>query len=206
MGPCPRSQNHSPRLARLQRVNMHLPKNTLPSWAIDRVCPAVLFGLLLATADYTMDIVMDWFGTSASKTALNDVAIGTLGGAAAFFYLKARCQNCDFETLKERLNLIGDLNRGIRGALGALAQSALSEDRSARLKGIDEATDRIDTFLCNLAITSKSTNGPLCLLLKEKKLPEAGAVEVSSRNDVMAYTKRCGGDARCSSDVLVGKR
>jgi len=185
---------------------MHLSKNTLPSWAIDRVCPAVLFGLLLATADYAMDMAMDWFGTSASKTVLNDVAIGFLGGAAAFFYLKARCQNCNFETSKERLNLIGDLNRGIRGALGALAQSALSEDRSARLKGIDDATDRIDTFLCSLTITAKSTNGPLCLLLKEKKLPEAPAVEASSRTDVMAYTKRCGADARCSGDVLVQKR
>jgi hypothetical protein len=185
---------------------MHLSKNTLRSWPIDRVCPAVLFGLLLATADNLMDIVMDWFGTSASKTVLNGAAIGILGGAAAFFYLKVRCQNCDFATSKERLNLIGVLNRGIRGALGALAQSALSEDRSARLKGIDEATDRIDTFLCSLTITAKSTNGALCLLLKEKKLPGARAVEASSRTDVMAYTKRCGADARCDSDVLVQKR
>jgi hypothetical protein len=185
---------------------MHLSKSTFRSWPIDRVCPAVLYGLLLATADYLMDIVMDWFGTSASKTVLNGAAIGILGGAAAFFYLKVRCQNCDFATSKERLNLIGDLNRGIRGALGALAQSALSEDRSARLKGIDEATDRIDTFLCSLTITSKSTNGALCLLLKEKKLPEARAVEASSRADVMAYTKMRGADARCSSNVLVEKR
>jgi hypothetical protein len=86
-----------------------------------------------------------------------------------------------------------------------LAQSALSEDRCARLKGIDEATDRIDTFLCNLAITPKSTNGALCVLLKEKKLPEARAIEASNHTDVMAYTKRRGADTRCSSDVLVGK-
>lgn len=153
-----------------------------------------------------MDIVMDWFGTSASKTVLNDLVIGILGGTAAFFYLKARCQNCDFATSKERLNLIGDLNRGIRGALGALAQSTLSEDRSARLKGIDEATDRIDTFLCSLTITSKSTNGPLCLLLKEKKLPAARAAEPSRRSHLRAHREMRGADARCKSDVLVQKR
>jgi hypothetical protein len=39
----------------------------------------------------------------------------------------------------------------IREALGVVATSALSEERMARLKGIDEATDRIDDMLTDLS-------------------------------------------------------
>ena len=97
---------------------MLLPKKILRSWPIDRVCPVLLFGLLLASADYLMDIVMDYFGKSASKTILNDLAIGILGGAAVYCYLKARCRKCDFESVREHMNLIGSLNRGIRSGGG----------------------------------------------------------------------------------------
>lgn len=139
---------------------------------MDHICPTLFFGILLASADYLTDIVMDYFGTSASKTILNDLAVGVLGSAAVFFYRKARCQKCKFANAKERINLIGDLNRGIRGALGAVIQSALSEDKSTRLRGLDEATARIDTFLCGLETAPESENTKYCALLSPDKPSE----------------------------------
>jgi len=140
---------------------MLLPKKILRLWLFDRVCPALRLGLLLASVDYLMDIIMDYFGTSASKTILNDLAIGILGGAAVYFYLKARCQKCDFESVAEHMNLIVNLNRGIRSALGAVAVSAMSDDRSARLKGVDEASEQIDTILCDLGTARRSRSAKL---------------------------------------------
>lgn len=64
---------------------MLFPKEILRSWPIDRVCPALVFGLLLASADYLMGIVMDYSGTSGSKTILNDLASGILGGGLFAF-------------------------------------------------------------------------------------------------------------------------
>jgi hypothetical protein len=140
--------------------------------------PALLFGLLLASADYAMDIVMDYFGTSASKTILNDLAIGILGAAAVFFFLTARCQKCGFEKAKERIRLIGDLNCRIRGALEAVAQSPMSEDRVARLESLDEATNRIDTILCDF-IARPASGRRLSLLPKRKKAPEVRVAQPS---------------------------
>src|SRR5215469_4580948 len=106
---------------------------------------------------------------SASKTILNDLAIGILGGAAVYCYLKARCRKCDFESVREHMNLIVSLNRGIRSALGAVAVSAMSEDRSARLKGIDEATEQIDTILCDLGTARRSESTKLCAGNRQSK-------------------------------------
>jgi hypothetical protein len=78
---------------------------------------------------------MDRLGTTASKTLVSDVAIGILGALAAYFLRSSR------ERQEWR----------IREALGVVATSALSEERMARLQGIDEATDRIDDTLTDLS-------------------------------------------------------
>ena len=127
---------------------MLLPKKILRSWPIDRVCPALLFGLLLAS-----------------------------------FCLMACCQKCDFESVREHMNLIVSLNRGIRGALGAVAVSAMSEDRSARLKGIDEATGQIDTMLCDPGTARRSESTKLCALNRQSKPsgPAAAQPQIEDR-------------------------
>jgi len=154
---------------------MLLPKKILRSWPIDRVCPALLFGLVLASADYLMDIIMDYFGTGASKTILNDLAIGILGGAAVYVYLKSRCEKCDFESVREHVSLVLKLNRGIRSALEAVAVSAMSDDSSARLKGIDEATEKIGRVLCDLGTARRSEGAKLCAWNRQTK-PSGAAV------------------------------
>jgi hypothetical protein len=127
---------------------------------LDRARPAVISGIVLGLATYGMDFVMDGFGTSASKTILNDVAIGLLGALVVSFYLSATHERHNFESAKERIRLIWKLNLRIREALVAISSSAMSEDRRARLQGIDEATDRIDTILSEFKEEEKTDNAP----------------------------------------------
>ena len=114
---------------------------------MDRLRPATITGVVMGLATYSMDFVLDRFGTSAPKTILNDVAIGLLGALVVFFYLSASREQQNFESAKERIRLIRKLNLRIREALIVISCSAMSEDRWARLQGIDEATDRIDMIL-----------------------------------------------------------
>ncbi len=135
---------------------MTFTKKTKRERVFDRLWPAVITGVGLCLANWGMDFLMDRLGTTASKTIANDVAIGALGALAVYFFLSASRERHDFESAKERIILIRELNRRIREALGAVATSALSEERMARLQGIDEATDRIDDMLTGLVSDARS--------------------------------------------------
>ena len=121
---------------------------------------AVITGLALCIANFAMDILMDRMGVSGSKTILNDLAIGTLGAVGVFFYLSASYAKHDFETARARINMIGELNRRIRDAIGLFATSAISEDPSVRLRGIDEATARIDDILFDFLSEQDGNKSP----------------------------------------------
>lgn len=127
---------------------------------IDRLRPAAIFGIGLGPATYGMDFVMDRFGTSASKTILNDIAMGLLGALVVFFYLPASRERQTFESAKEQIRLIRKLNLRIREALVVISSSAMSEDRWARLQGLDEATDRIDVILSEFKEEEKTGIAP----------------------------------------------
>lgn len=114
---------------------------------LNRLGPAVVAGLILCFATYGLDFLMDRMGTNASKTILNDVGIGLLGCLVVYFYLSAVREKQNFESARERILLIGEINLRIREALVVVASSAMSEDRWARIRGIDEATARIDVIL-----------------------------------------------------------
>jgi hypothetical protein len=122
----------------------------------DRVRPAVITGVGLCLANWGMDFLMDRLGTRASKTMVSDVVVGILGALAVYFFLSASRERHVFESAKERIILIRELNRRIREALEVVATSALSEERIGRLRGIDEATDRIDDILTDLVSDAKS--------------------------------------------------
>jgi len=114
----------------------------------DRLIPAAITCVLLCVANYAMDIFFDWYGMPVSKTIVNDVIIGILGAIAVFYYLSASRENHNFQSAKERIVLIGQLNARIRQSLGVVTSSAMSVDRGERLRGIDEAINSIDDILC----------------------------------------------------------
>ena len=120
--------------------------------------PAAATGLVLFGASYGMDVVMNRFGTSAWTTILSDMAIGLLGAAALFYYLTASYEKYIFESAKERMILIGEFNERIQEAMEEMAVSAMSDDRIARLRGLDDATVRIDDILSDF-LTKSNSNG-----------------------------------------------
>ena len=144
-------------------------KKTECQRVLDRVRPAVITGIGLCLASWGMDLLIDRLGTTASKTLGSDLVIGILGALAVYFFLSASRERDDFESAKERIILIRELNRRIREALGAVATSALSEERMARLQGIDEATDRIDDMLTDLVSHPKSKNAREPALVRSDK-------------------------------------
>jgi hypothetical protein len=128
---------------------MGLMKRDGRGQVIRRVVPALLTCFFLFGANYAMDIAMARMGIDESKTIVNDLIIGVLGALAVYYYLSASYENLHFESAKERILLIGELNLRIRESLGVVTSSAMSDDRVARLRGIDEAIDRIDDILCD---------------------------------------------------------
>jgi hypothetical protein len=128
-------------------------KKLLRAWRVARIRYALLTGVLLCSANYAIDLLLDRLGTTGSKTVLNDVAIGILGALAVFFFLSASQERQKFDSAKQRMVLIAELNWRVREAFGVVAASALSDDRWARLRGIDEATDRIDTILSEFVVS-----------------------------------------------------
>ena len=128
---------------------MGLTKKDGRAGLLRRVVPAVLTCVFLFAANYTMDIAMARMGIDESKTIVNDLIIGVLGALAVYYYLSASYESLHFENARERILLIGELNLRIRESLGVVTSSAMSDDRVARLRGIDEAIDRIDDILCD---------------------------------------------------------
>jgi hypothetical protein len=128
-------------------------KKLLRAWRVARIRYALLTGVLLCSANYAIDLLLDRLGTTGSKTVLNDVAIGILGALAVFFFLSASQERQKFDSAKQRMVLIAELNWRVREAFGVVAASALSDDRRARLRGIDEATDRIDIILSEFVVS-----------------------------------------------------
>jgi hypothetical protein len=134
---------------------MNFTKQIAHARILDCLRPALIIGLALCLANYSMDILMDRMGINGAKTILNDLAIGILGAVGVFFYLSASRAKSEYASAKERISLIRELNRRIRRAVGLFATSAISDDPCARLQGIDEATERIDRILADFTVERK---------------------------------------------------
>jgi hypothetical protein len=136
-------------------------KRSLPAWlAFDRMKPALVTGLVLFVAGDTLDLLLHWWGVPVSPTIFNNVAIGFLGALTLLIYLSASYEHHHFERAKERMELVSEVNRQVREALTAIAQSAMLEDRTERLRRLDEVTDQIDSMLSSLVPSAGSGRDP----------------------------------------------
>ena len=136
-------------------------KWSLPGWlAFDRMKPALVTGLVLFLAGDALDLLLHWWGVPVSPTIFNNVAIGFLGALSLLFYLSASYEHHHFERAKERMELVSEVNRQVREALTAIGQSAMLEDRSERLRRLDEVTDQIDSMLTDLVPSAGSGRHP----------------------------------------------
>ncbi|HKV28940.1 MAG TPA: hypothetical protein VJN90_11785 [Candidatus Acidoferrales bacterium] len=129
---------------------MHLSK-PLPRWlSFERMSPALVSGLILFAASFFTDIILSWIGTPGQARIFNHLAIGLVGALLILFFLSASYENQVYARAKERMHLVAEMNYRIRGALNLIEQSATLDDRSERLRGVDEAVRRIDVMLTDL--------------------------------------------------------
>jgi hypothetical protein len=113
---------------------------------LDRVRPAVITAIGLCLANYGRDFLMDRDRIENDRERCSD---RNPGCACRVLFAFVEPWEARFRE-REGANHPDPGTRPGREALGVVATSALSEERMARLQGIDEATDRIDDMLTDL--------------------------------------------------------
>jgi hypothetical protein len=103
--------------------------------------------VVLGFSSHYIDLAFERAGSPAAAIILNDCVIGVLGGAGILLYQLKTQRDQEFERAKERMNLVGELNRSLRSAMTLIELSAVLDDRNERLKRIDEAMARVDMVL-----------------------------------------------------------
>jgi hypothetical protein len=129
-------------------------------FALDPIVPVTLTVILLALASHYMNTVLDRMGIPMAATILNDCAIGVLGGAAILLYQLKTQRDQEFERAKERMHLVGELNRSLRSAMTLIELSAVLDDKNERMRRIDEAMARIDLVLTDSLPRAASSANP----------------------------------------------
>ncbi len=135
-------------------------KNRPRRFTLDPIIPVALTVIFLAFASHYIDAFLERMGVPLAATILNDCAIGVLGGAALLLYQLKTQRDQEFERARERMNLVGELNRSLRSAMTLIELSAVLEDRNERLRRIDEAMARIDLVLTDSLPRAASSNNP----------------------------------------------
>ncbi|MGA8072244.1 MAG: hypothetical protein WB995_02140 [Candidatus Acidiferrales bacterium] len=129
-------------------------------FALDPVVPVILTIVVLAFASHYIDMALDRMGIPIAATILNDCVIGVLGGAALLLYQLKTQKDQEFERARERMHLVGELNRSLRSAMTLIELSAVLDDKNERMRRIDEAMARIDLVLTDSLPKAASSNNP----------------------------------------------
>ena len=129
-------------------------------FVLDPIIPVLLTMVVLGLASHYMDIAFEKAGVPVAATILNDCFIGILGGAALLLYQLKSQKDQEFERAKERMNLVGELNRSLRSAMTLIELSAVLDDRNERLRRIDEAMARIDMVLTDSLPRAAGSKNP----------------------------------------------
>lgn len=118
---------------------------------LGRVLPVVAMGALLCLASYVLEVGFELAGVPPETTLLDNVILGILAAILLARYLRGREEAARLAAAKARIEMVGELNRRIRGPLTAMSRSILVENREERLRCADEALEQIDHVL-NLSL------------------------------------------------------
>lgn len=139
---------------------MKSTQNRPRRFTLDPIVPVLLTMIILGVASHYIDVALDRIGVPIAATILNDCAIAVLGGAAILLYQLKAHRDQEFERTRERMMLVGELNRSLRSAMTLIELSAVLEDRNERLRRIDQAMERIDSVLTDSLPRAASSNNP----------------------------------------------
>lgn len=144
-------------------------KNKLPIWIVpEHVKFAAVVGLVLYIFHYGLDLLLARWRIPEAATVWDDLAIGILGGIVSLFYMSSVRANEIFLRGKERMRLTEELNHHVRKSLTSIRHAAAVEQKSDRVRRIDEAIEHIDRVLTELVPTAGKEDAPRYSLAKQK--------------------------------------
>jgi hypothetical protein len=128
---------------------------------------AVMTGILFVIS-YIVDVTLAGLGVSPAATVLNDVAIALIAASVLIFYLFSSRTEQIFLRARERMNLTAELNHHLRHVLSDMRSAAEVEDRSERLRLMDDATAQADHVLIDLVPTVSAEKPPRLASLEQR--------------------------------------
>jgi hypothetical protein len=128
---------------------------------------AVMTGILFVIS-YIVDVTLAGLGVSPAATVLNDVAIALIAASVLIFYLFSSRTEQIFLRARERMNLTAELNHHLRHVLSDMRSAAEVEDRSERLRLMDDATAQADHLLIDLVPTVSAEKPPRLASLEQR--------------------------------------
>jgi hypothetical protein len=126
----------------------------------ERVVPISIAVVLLFFGSVVVDQLLAWKGVEAAETFLNDVAIAGLGGTTVWALLSVQAKRQEMIRARERMRMTIALNFQVRNVFSVLANSALLNDETERLRGIDDAMQDLDRVLGDLAPPDPANTKP----------------------------------------------
>ena len=131
-----------------------------------RVVPITIAVVVLFFGSVVADEMLTWKGAEAAESFLNDIAIAGLGGLTVWILLAVQARRMEMLRARERMQMTIALNQQVRGAFSVMANSALIENESDRLQGMDQAMHQLDRILGDLAPSepesgNRKTKSPL---------------------------------------------
>jgi hypothetical protein len=144
-------------------------KNRLPGWIVpEQIKFAVIIGLILCIFHYGLHQLLQRLRIPEAATLWDDLAIGILGALVSLFYMSSVRVNQIYLRAKERMTLTEELNHHVRKSLTTIRYAASLEDAGDRIKGVEEAIDRIDRVLTELVPTAGKEDAPRYFLADER--------------------------------------
>jgi two-component sensor histidine kinase len=129
-----------------------LSDSQFASWMVSRRAKAVaIFAALLFTVHVGLVQALHSWRISESTTLLDDFVFAAFGGAALWFFLKLQAERQEFAHARERLLAAAQVNHRIRRALSVVVSSVVLQNEDDRLRLVDEAIERIDEVLLDMA-------------------------------------------------------
>lgn len=111
---------------------------------------AIVTGCVVLSGSWVVDSVLTALKFHRVETILTDVLVAGLAGACVFLCISVMRANDRFERYKERIALVAEVDQNVRQALSQIAESALTDDRSERLRRIDDAVEQFDDVVLKL--------------------------------------------------------
>ncbi len=126
------------------------PATSRPAWLTsDWIAPVVVMFTGLFVITYIFDAAFDRMGVNPTSTLFNNFSIGYFGAAIILYYQIQAYRGQRTARAKEKVELIAELDQYLRAELSSIVSTAALEDRSERLRRIEETMLRIEARLVN---------------------------------------------------------